>query len=55
MPFGGFSSSLHAKPTWQLLVEFQFLVDWLPYSQDLNLLDFLCLMSFAQGMTDTYW
>jgi hypothetical protein len=38
--FGRFSTGLHQKNAQQLLGEFWFLEDLLPYSQDLNLLDF---------------
>jgi hypothetical protein len=40
MPFCRFKPAYNAKTTQRLLVEFQFLADWPPYSPNLNPLDF---------------
>ncbi len=39
-PFGGFSAGLRRSNQLAAVAEFWFLVDWLPYSLNLNLLDF---------------
>jgi hypothetical protein len=40
MPFGGFSAGLHSPHQLAAVAEFWFLAVWLPYSPDMNSLNF---------------